>query len=110
MPSSRHAVSARIDVLVLCSFLDVRKRQSTVGIGDVDDSIEPRHRVTHMLCVGQCAASETRRRCQVSRSASSAIRVSREVSGLRLACLCHPFFKYLASLARGRAQCLSFVP
>ena len=28
-------------------------RQSTVGIGDVDDLIESRDRVTHMLCVGQ---------------------------------------------------------
>src|SRR3984885_3183307 len=42
-----------VDAVVVCSFLDVRERQSTVGIGDVDDLIEPRDRVTHMLCVGQ---------------------------------------------------------
>jgi hypothetical protein len=62
-----------VDVVVVCSFLDVRERQSTVGIGDVDDLIEARDRVTHMLCVGQrfpCAASETRRHCLVDRSAS----------------------------------------
>jgi hypothetical protein len=43
----------QVDVVVVCSFLDVRERQSTVGIGDVDDLIEPRERVTHMLRVGQ---------------------------------------------------------
>ena len=42
-----------VDVVVACSFLDVRERQSTVGIGDVDDLVERRGRVTHMLCVGQ---------------------------------------------------------
>src|SRR5208282_3477454 len=34
-------------------FFDVRERQSTVGIGDIDNLIEPRDRVTHVLCVGQ---------------------------------------------------------
>ena len=43
----------KVDVVVVCSFLDVRERQSAIGIGDVDDLIEPRDRVTHMLCVGQ---------------------------------------------------------
>jgi hypothetical protein len=38
---------------VLCSFLDVRKRQSAIGIGDVDDLIEPCDGVTHVLCIGQ---------------------------------------------------------
>src|SRR5580658_11118037 len=42
-----------VDVVVVGGFLDVRERQSTVGIGDADDLIEPRDRVTHMLCVGQ---------------------------------------------------------
>src|SRR5208282_2724072 len=41
-----------VDVVVVCRFLDVRERQSTVGIGDVDDLIETRDRVMHMLCVG----------------------------------------------------------
>ena len=36
-----------------CSFLDVRERQITIFIGDVDDLIEPRDGVTQMLCVGQ---------------------------------------------------------
>ena len=36
-----------------CSFLDVRERQITIFIGDVDDLIEPRDGVTHVLCVGQ---------------------------------------------------------
>ena len=40
-------------MVIRCSFLDVRERQSTIGIGDVDDLIEPRNRVTHMFCVGQ---------------------------------------------------------
>lgn len=44
MPRSRHDVFREIDVVVFCSFLDVRKRQSTVGIGDVRDLIKPRHR------------------------------------------------------------------
>ena len=35
------------------SFLDVRERQSTVGIGDIGDLIEPRNRIPHMLRVGQ---------------------------------------------------------
>ena len=38
---------------MLRSFLDVRERQSAIGIGDVDDLVEPRDRVTHMLRVGQ---------------------------------------------------------
>src|SRR6202142_2083693 len=42
-----------VHVVVFCSFLDVGERQGTVSIGDVDDLIEPRDRVTHMLCVGQ---------------------------------------------------------
>ncbi len=40
-------------VVVACSFLDVGKRQSAISIGDIDNLIEPRDRVTHMLCVGQ---------------------------------------------------------
>src|ERR1700722_18069365 len=47
-----------------------------------------------------CAASETRRRCRVSRSASSAVRVSREVSRLLPACFCHPFFEYSTTSTR----------
>jgi hypothetical protein len=42
-----------IDVVVVCSFLDIRERQRTVGIGNVDDLIEARKRVAHMLCVGE---------------------------------------------------------
>src|SRR5271155_398863 len=42
-----------VDVVVLCSFLDVCERQRTVGIGDVDDLIEPCDRITHMFGVGQ---------------------------------------------------------
>ena len=50
-----------VDVVVVCSFLDVHQRQSTVGIGDVDNLIEPRDRVF------------------------------REVSKSLPACLCYPF-------------------
>ena len=42
-----------VDVVVVRSFLDVRERQRTVSIGDVDNLIEPRDRVTHMFRVGQ---------------------------------------------------------
>jgi hypothetical protein len=42
-----------VDTIVPCSFLDVRERQVTIFIGDVDDSIEPADGVTHVLCVGQ---------------------------------------------------------
>jgi hypothetical protein len=56
-----------IDVVVLCSFLDVRKRQSTAGTGDLDDLVEPRHRVTHMLCVGQWFFPLRRKRVDVER-------------------------------------------
>ena len=42
-----------VHVVVACSFLDVGERQSAIGIGDVDDLIETRDRVTDMLCVGQ---------------------------------------------------------
>ena len=43
----------KVDIIVFCCLLDVREGQSTIGIGDVDDLIEPRDGVTHMLCVGQ---------------------------------------------------------
>jgi hypothetical protein len=33
-------------VVVACSFLDVGERQSAIGIGDVDDLIETRNRIT----------------------------------------------------------------
>ena len=42
-----------VDIVIVCSFLDVRERQGTVGIGDVDHLIEPREGVSDMLCVGQ---------------------------------------------------------
>src|SRR5580692_13089556 len=42
-----------VDVVVACSFLDVGESQSAIGIGDVDDLIETRDRITDMLCVGQ---------------------------------------------------------
>jgi hypothetical protein len=35
------------------SFLDVRERQITIFIGEVDDLIEPGDRVTYLFCVGQ---------------------------------------------------------
>jgi hypothetical protein len=41
------------DTVVLCSFLDVRVRQITILIGDVDYLIEPGDGVAHVLCVGQ---------------------------------------------------------
>ena len=52
----------QVDVVVVCSSLDVRKRQSTVGIGDIDDLSEPRDRVTHMLRVGQWLFTLLRKR------------------------------------------------
>jgi hypothetical protein len=42
----------KIDIVVLCSLLDVREGQSSIGIGDADDLIEPRHRIAHVLCIG----------------------------------------------------------
>ena len=36
------------DAVVVCCFLDVRERQSAVVVGNIDDLIEPRHRVTQM--------------------------------------------------------------
>src|SRR5271154_1943021 len=47
---------------MVCSFLDVRERQSTVGIGDVNDLIKPRHRVTHVFCVCQWFLTLLRKR------------------------------------------------
>src|SRR5579862_9423185 len=41
-----------VDAVVLCSFLDIRERQGTLGIGNIDDLIEPGDRVTYMFCVG----------------------------------------------------------
>jgi hypothetical protein len=38
---------------MLCGLLDVRESQRAVGIGDVDNLIEPRNGVAHMLCVGE---------------------------------------------------------
>ena len=38
-----------VDTIVPCSFLDVRKRQITIFIRDVDDLIEPRDRVMHAV-------------------------------------------------------------
>jgi hypothetical protein len=42
-----------VNTIVPYSFLDVRERQITIFIGDVDDLIEPGDGVTHVLCVGQ---------------------------------------------------------
>src|SRR5271170_132230 len=42
-----------VDVVVACSFLDVGERQCEISIGDVDDLVETRDRITDMLCVGQ---------------------------------------------------------
>ena len=57
MPRPCHEVMPRgfceVDVIVACSFLYVRECQRTVGIGYIDNLIEPRDRITHMLCVGQ---------------------------------------------------------
>jgi hypothetical protein len=44
-----------------------RERQSTVGIGDADYLIEPRDRVTHMLCVGQWFFTLLRKRVDAVR-------------------------------------------
>ena len=38
---------------MLGGFLDVGKRQSAVGVGNIDDLIEPSDGVADMLCVGQ---------------------------------------------------------
>jgi Bacterial regulatory proteins, luxR family len=38
---------------VLRSLLDVRKRQGTIGIGNLDDLIEPCNGVTYVLRIGQ---------------------------------------------------------
>ena len=40
-----------IDTVVACSFFDVGECQSTIGVGDIGDLIEPRDRVTHVLGV-----------------------------------------------------------
>ena len=42
-----------VHVVVACSFLDVGEGQSAIGIGDVNDLIETRDRITDMLCVGE---------------------------------------------------------
>jgi hypothetical protein len=40
-------------VVVACTFLDVGECQSAICIGNVDDLVETRDRITDMLCVGQ---------------------------------------------------------
>ena len=52
----------KVDAIVVCSLFDVRERQGSVGIGDVDDLIEPRHRVTHVLRVGEWLFTLLRKR------------------------------------------------
>src|SRR5580658_5217529 len=42
-----------VHVVVACSFLDVGECQSAICIGNVDDLVETRDRITDMLCVGQ---------------------------------------------------------
>ena len=42
-----------VHVVVACSFLDVGEGQSAICIGNVNDLIESRDRITDMLCVGQ---------------------------------------------------------
>jgi len=42
-----------VHVVVACSFLDVGEGQSAISIGDVDDLIESRDRITDMLGVDQ---------------------------------------------------------
>lgn len=39
------------NLVVLCSFHDIRERQRTFGIRHTDDLIESGNRVTHMFCV-----------------------------------------------------------
>ena len=87
-----------VHVVVARSFLDVGEGQSAIGIGDVDDLIETRDRITDMLCVGQWFFPLLRKCVDAvgRRSASSAVHVSREASKLLPACHYHPFSKYLA--------------
>ena len=42
-----------VNVVVVRSFLNVREPQSAVGIGDIDDLIEPSDGVTHVPFIGQ---------------------------------------------------------
>src|ERR1700722_14667633 len=41
------------DIIVLCGLLDVRERQCTICIRDVDDLIEPGDSIAHVLRIGQ---------------------------------------------------------
>jgi len=43
----------KLDVIVLCSLLDVREGQRTIRIGDVNDLIEPCDSIAHVLRIGQ---------------------------------------------------------
>jgi predicted enzyme related to lactoylglutathione lyase len=51
-----------VDAIVLCGFFNIRKCQSTVGIGDIRDLIESRNRVAHVSCIRQWLFALLRKR------------------------------------------------
>ena len=47
----------KLDVIVFRSLLDVGEGQSTIGIGNADDLIEPRDGIANVLSIGQPSGS-----------------------------------------------------